>query len=114
VGWIDDVVRLQWYEMSSNDINSKPKRLYHKMQKSTNICGPRGSSFEDGKHHMWRRCEMSDVLTEAAKELAVLQAELAKDVLRLAMDNMMRILAMPVPEPNDTSPVQTTHRPQPN
>jgi hypothetical protein len=44
---------------------------------------------------------MTDVLTEVQKELASLQAELA---LNLAMENAMRILSMPVPSPNDTSP----------
>jgi hypothetical protein len=39
---------------------------------------------------MGRRCEMSDVLTEAAEELAALQAEISRDVLLLAMDNVKR------------------------
>jgi hypothetical protein len=50
--------------------------------------------------HLAGPYEMSDVLDVLTEELASLQAVL----LNLAMDNMMRILAMPVPSPNDTSP----------
>jgi hypothetical protein len=46
----------------------------------------------------------TNALTEMTEELASLQAELARDVLLLAMDSMMRILATPVPEPNDQTP----------
>jgi hypothetical protein len=51
--------------------------------------------------HLAGPYEMSDVLDVLTEELASLQAAV---LLNLAMDNMMRILAMPVPSPNDTSP----------